>query len=151
MSFFIWKWTYIWSYKARIWEILEGICKKFVVELWKKYMRSYYSYIANWRAQWTTTMHVSGCILCAKSCSCFECRFPDLPVFNAAKNFSPRNYPSNDRDWITTIKLSLERILLKIRYTKEENDMCKGKLLEFTETLRHECENKKIFEAWHVW
>jgi hypothetical protein len=28
--------------------------------------------------------------------------------------------------------------------------MCKGELLEFTETLRHECKNKTIFEAWRI-
>ena len=74
-------------------------------------------------------------------------RFPDLPIFNAAKFFSPRNYPNDDSDQITNTELWLESILLKFQYTEEENDMCKGELLEFTETLRHECENKTIFEA----
>ena len=47
-------------------------------------------------------------------------------------------------------ELWLERILLNFQYFEEENDMCKGELLQFTETLRHECENKTIFEAWRI-
>ena len=69
---------------------------------------------------------------------------------NAAKLFNPRDYPSDDNDQITNTELWLERILLKFQYTEEESDMCKGELLEFTETLRHECENKTIFEAWRI-
>jgi hypothetical protein len=69
---------------------------------------------------------------------------------NAPKLFSPHNYPSNDSDRITSTELWLGRILLKFQYTKEESDMCKGELLEFTKTLRHECENKTIFEAWCI-
>jgi hypothetical protein len=30
------------------------------------------------------------------------------------------------------------------------NDMCKEILLEFMEIHRHACENRTIFEAWHV-
>ena len=70
-------------------------------------------------------------------------RFQDFPIFNAAKLFSPRNYPSDDSDRITNTELWLKRILLKFQYT-EENDMCKGELVEFTETLRHECEQNNI-------
>jgi hypothetical protein len=60
---------------------------------------------------------------------------------------SPRNYPSDDSDQNTNAKLGLKRILLKFKYAKEESDMCEGELVEFTETLQHECENKIIFEA----
>ena len=38
---------------------------------------------------------------------------------------------------------------MKFQYTGEKNVMCKGELLEFAETLRHEC-NKTIFEAWLI-
>jgi hypothetical protein len=58
--------------------------------------------------------------------------FLDLPVFNVAKFFSPRKYPSDDSDRNTNTELGLKRILLKFQYTKEESDMCKGELLEFT-------------------
>ena len=77
-------------------------------------------------------------------------RFPNLLIFNAAKLFSPCNYPSDDSDRITNTALWLERILLKFQYIEEESDMCKGELLEFTGTLQHECENKTIFEAWRI-
>jgi hypothetical protein len=60
---------------------------------------------------------------------------PYLQVFIAAKFFSPRNYPSADSDQITNTALWLEKILLKFQYTEEENDMCKQKFYEFTETL----------------
>ena len=62
-------------------------------------------------------------------------RFLDLPEFNVAKFFNPRNYPSNDSNRITITKLWFERTLLKFQYNEEESDMCKGELLEFTETL----------------
>jgi hypothetical protein len=53
--------------------------------------------------------------------------FLDLLVFNVAKLFSPRNYPSDDSEWITNTTLWLERmILLKFQCIEEENDMCKG-------------------------
>jgi hypothetical protein len=39
---------------------------------------------------------------------------------------------------------------LKFQSTKEESDMCKGELLEFTETCQHEHENKMKFEAWRI-
>ena len=76
-----------------------------------------------------------GSILCAKSCSCLNGRFPNLPVFNATKFFSPRNYPSNDSDRITNTELWFESIWLKFHYIEEESDICKGELLEFMETL----------------
>ena len=62
-------------------------------------------------------------------------RFPYLPIFDAAKLFSPRNNPSDDNDRITNTEFWLERILLKFQYTKEESNMCNGELLKFTETL----------------
>ena len=43
-----------------------------------------------------------------------------------------------------------KKVLLKFQYTIEESHMCKIELLEFTETLQHECENKTIFEAWRA-
>ena len=83
--------------QARIQEKnLEGISKLSSIELWKQYRRSYYSCIGNRWAQWVTTMHIIGCILCAKS-------FLDLLVFNAAILFSLCNYPSDDNDRITNI------------------------------------------------
>ena len=76
--------------------------------------------------------------------------FPNFLVFNVAKLFSPRNYPNDVSDRITYTKLWFKRILLKFQYNGEESDMCKGELLEFTEILRLECENKTTFEVWHI-
>ena len=69
-------------------------------------------------------------------------RFLNLPIFNAANFFNPRNYPNNDSNRSTNTELWLERMLLKFQYTKEKSNMCKGELLEFIEILQHECENK---------
>ena len=86
-----------------------------------------------------------------KNVNALNDHFPNLPKFNVAKIFSPRNYPSDDSDWNTNTELGLKRILLKFQHIKEESDMCKGEPLEFTETLQHEYENKTIFEAWCIW
>jgi hypothetical protein len=134
--------------QAKIWELFLKECAR---NLWLSYennMRSCCSCIGNWWAQWTTTMHIIGCILFAIH-ALYDC-FPNLPIFNATKVFSPRNYPRNDSGRITNTELWLERILLKFQYIEEESDMCKGELLEFTGTLQHECENKTIFEAWRI-
>ena len=77
-------------------------------------------------------------------------RFLDLSIFKATKIFSPHNHPNDDSDRFTNTKLWLKGQLLKFQYPKEENDTCKGKLLEFTETLWYECENKTIFETWRI-
>ena len=96
-------------------------------------------------------MHIIGCILYVQRVvHALNDRFPYLSVYNATKLFSPHNYPSDRNDWITNTKLWLERILLKFQYTEEVSDMCKGELLELTNTFQHECENKTIFEAWHI-
>ena len=73
--------------------------------------------------------------------------FPDPLVFNKAKIFNLRNYPSDDSDRNTNTDLGLKRTLLRFQFTKEESDMCKRELLEFMLTLQHECENKTVFEA----
>ena len=67
-------------------------------------------------------------------------RFPNLLVFNASKFFSPCNYPSDDSDQITNTKSWLN--MISPQYTEEGSDMCKGELLEFTETPQHDLENK---------
>ena len=44
--------------------------------------------------------------------------------------------------WPTPIGLLSQK-----RKEKKKTDICDGELLEFTEALRHECENKTIFET----
>jgi hypothetical protein len=58
---------------------------------------------------------------------------------NTTNFFSPCNLSSNDSDHITNTELWLGRLLLlKSQYIEEENDMCKGELLEFIEALQNE-------------
>ena len=75
-------------------------------------------------------------------------RFSYFLIFNVAKFFSPHNYQSDDSDQNSNTKLWLKRILLEFQYTEVENDMCKGELLEFMETLLYECENKTMAHMW---
>ena len=75
-------------------------------------------------------------------------KFHDLPVFNASKLFSPKYYPSDEEVRITMSEQWLERLIIKFRFTAVESDASRAKLLEFVETLRHECENKSLYEAW---
>ena len=90
-------------------------------------------------------MHIMGLIYVQRVVHALNDHFLDLPIFNASKCFCPCNYPSTNNDRITNTELWLERILLKFQYTEEEeSEKCKGELLEFTETLRHECEHKDI-------
>ena len=73
--------------------------------------------------------------MCKKIVHALNDRLPDLPIFNGATFFNPRNYPSDDSNRITNTKMWLKRILLEFQYTEEESDMCKGELFEFMETL----------------
>ena len=40
----------------------------------------------------------------------------------------------------------LKRLIVKFGLTVVENDASRAELIEFVETLRHECENKKMVE-----
>jgi len=53
--------------------------------------------------------------------------FPGLPIFNATKFLSPRNYPSDDSDQIyeKIPKNVAQKMLLKIQYIEEESGMCR--------------------------
>ena len=51
--------------------------------------RSYYSCIDNWWAQWTTIMHIIGCTIYAKSCSCFEWSVPGPSSIQCSQTFEP--------------------------------------------------------------
>ena len=64
------------------------------------------------------------------------------------KLFSPKYYPSDEEVRITMPKQWLERLIIKFRFTVVESDASRAELLEFVETLRHECENKSLYEAW---
>ena len=53
-------------------------------------------------------------------------------------------YPSDEE--VHTTKL--EGLLVTFGLTAVESDANRTELLEFVETLRHECENKSLYEAW---
>jgi hypothetical protein len=42
----------------------------------------------------------------------------------------------------------LERLIIKFGSRTIESDASRDELLEFVETLRQECENKSLYEAW---
>jgi hypothetical protein len=74
-------------------------------------------------------------------------RFLELPIFNTSKLFNPKYYPS-DEVHITISQQGLERLIINFGLMVVESDVSRAKLLEFVETLRHECENKSLYEAW---
>ena len=43
-----------------------------------------------------------------------------------------------------------QKYIVKVSIHWRELDMCKGKILEFTESLRHECTYKTMLEAWRL-
>ena len=70
--------------QARKWKKnLERICMKSSIRLWIQYKRSYNLCIGNWWAQWTSTICVLGCILCARVVQDLNDCFPDVPLFSA--------------------------------------------------------------------
>lgn len=75
-------------------------------------------------------------------------RFPDLPIFNAAKLFSPKHYPEDEEERTRSTDLWLERLVNKFVASADERDLCRAEMLEFIETMRYECGQKSINEAW---
>ena len=67
-------------------------------------------------------------------------RFSYLLVFNTSKLFGPKYYPSDEDVHITMLEEWLERLIIKFGLTEAKSYASRVKLLEFVETLRHECE-----------
>ena len=88
--------------------------------------------------------------MCKKNVHALSDHFLDLPVVNATKLCNHRHYPSDDVDQTTSTEPWLKRILLKFQYTTKVNGIYKEILSEFMKIHQHECENKTMFEAWHV-
>lgn len=42
----------------------------------------------------------------------------------------------------------LERLIIKLGLMAVESDTSSAELVKFVETLRHECVNKSLYEAW---
>ena len=57
-------------------------------------------------------------------------------------------HPSDEEVRITMSHQWLKRLIVKFGLTTVENDASRAKLLDFWKTLRHECENKPLYEAW---
>jgi hypothetical protein len=74
-------------------------------------------------------------------------RFPDLPIFNAAKLFSPKYYPTDKEDRTRATDVWLERLMEKFVPSENDRDACRAEMLEFVETIRHEYPQKAIHEA----
>ena len=75
-------------------------------------------------------------------------RFSDLPIFNAIKLFNPKYYPADEEDRTRATDVWLERLMEKFVPSENDRDACRAEMLEFVETIRHECPQKSIHEAW---
>ena len=77
-------------------------------------------------------------------------RFPDLPIFNAAKLFSPRHYPADEENRTRTTDIWLEMLMEKFVHCRNYRDAYRAEILDFVKTIRHECPHKFIHEAWSL-
>ena len=71
-------------------------------------------------------------------------RFLDSPIFNTSILFTPKYDPSDEEVPITISEQWLKRLIIKFGLMAVESDASRVELLEFVETLRHECENKSL-------
>ena len=69
-------------------------------------------------------------------------RFPDLPIFNAAKLFSLKYFPTNEEDRTRATDVWLERLMEKFVPFENDRDACRAEMLEFVETIRYKCPKK---------
>jgi hypothetical protein len=71
-----------------------------------------------------------------------------LLVLDTSKLVSRKYCPNDEEVCITMLKQLLEIFFIKFGSTVVESNASRAKLLEFVETLRHECENKSLYKAW---
>lgn len=71
-----------------------------------------------------------------------------LTCFNASIFLSPKCYPTDEEVNITMVEQWLKKFIKKFGLMLVESDASRANLLEFVETLKHECENKSFYEAW---
>ena len=72
-----------------------------------------------------------------------------LYLFSMHQSFlSPKYYPSDKEIHIIVSEPWLERLIMKFALMVIESNESRAELLEFVETMRHECENESLFEAW---
>ena len=77
-------------------------------------------------------------------------RFPDLPIFNTAKLFSPRHYPADEENKTRTTDIWLKMLMEKFVHCRNYRDAYRAEILDFVKTIRHECPHKFIHEAWSL-
>ena len=73
-------------------------------------------------------------------------RFPNLHVFNASKLVN-QSIIQVMKKFVCMLEQQLERLIIKLGLTPVKSDACRAYVLEFVETLVHECENKSLYEA----
>ena len=74
-------------------------------------------------------------------------KFHGSLVFNTSKLFNPKYSPSDEEVHKTMSKQWLTRLIIKFGLMMVESYASRADLLEFVETLRHECENKALYGA----
>ncbi|XP_059070451.1 uncharacterized protein LOC131860102 [Cryptomeria japonica] len=82
-------------------------------------------------------------------------RFPDLPLFNAAKLFSPSYYPLYHQTRDNVSKRWLDKLLQHLQHTTNNVSIfdvngCKRELHSFVDSLHSSCEGFKMKDAWRV-
>ncbi|MCO5597856.1 hypothetical protein L7F22_051941 [Adiantum nelumboides] len=83
-------------------------------------------------------------------------RFHDLPLFNAAKLFSPCHYADDELTREGNAKRWLEKLLHHLQPNKDnallhvDNDACFRELYAFIDTLRLNCNGFSMKEAWRM-
>ena len=75
-------------------------------------------------------------------------RFPDLPVFNVARLFSPKHYPIDALDRGTLTEQWLNRLVTHFKWSSVLVDEANAELLEFVEMLSSACQHRSMHEAW---
>ena len=73
--------------------------------------------------------------------------FP-IYMFSMHQTFLVQSILHDEEVCITMSEQWLERLIIKFGLMAVESDASRAELLEFVETLRHECENKSLYEAW---
>ncbi|XP_057813067.2 uncharacterized protein LOC131027099 [Cryptomeria japonica] len=82
-------------------------------------------------------------------------RSPDLPLFNAAKLFSPSYYPSDHQTQDNVSERWLDKLLQHLQHTTNNVSIfdvngCKRELNSFVDSLHSSCEGFKMKDAWRV-
>ena len=77
-------------------------------------------------------------------------RFLDLPIFNATKFFSSRNYPSDCNERIINTKFVWKGYCWSFNTMKKKVTCVRRTPQIFKKTFQHECENNMIFKAWCI-